>query len=794
MHEKLSHIEEAPIWWHLHNEQLGEGGFGAAKKVDVGGIEYIWKVFKADLVAANPDAALNEINALENIRDNTSTVHIVKYYEAKKRGENLCLRFELCSGGSLRRSLRQLSPEQAQRFSLHLFIGVAALHGIDLIHRDLKPDNLVLSGHDLDAADLKIIDFGFARLQEGTRCYTLCGSERYQDPMMNRMPSTQYPPKAADLYAIGMMLKEDLFKMENIGPVSDKLRKAVDVAVGNLLTEDVKERWTIEDLMASDLTKMCEEQTERMESTTTEVCHPGTFVMMENAAAFSAVSVSCHINALAVADGHGLKLVDLSDGVPVFAVRASSAVRCVAVLSSKEVIFADRVGVWYACADSEQRARPLQLVERVEGVTHISTTDGGRWVAYTTPVETRIAKVHRDGKGIFLTHFTFVNGVSPCIVENSEKGLVKGFIDSIGELDVSTHKATAKLAQGNQALKTAFQRQIYEALVRRNLREVSVKGDLKRYRQWPRDTVARGIPSNATLILSCSGRHVAIYDPKQEKVRVIKYSRESNSLDSILEVPRVSSITSMSFSSGASGLETSCEGYFMVTCKNWMMSYYAYVYSLKEGAGKTYVKRIQLSSSKDVAFFAPPGDGSNKDDQPPVVTVLEMDKKGMNLVSGGEKIPNILQDKLNIVPEHRDSGLSAEKYGCMQWVSGELVCNGSASYPAVLGNTGYELLVVPCDPTKPRICLHHKDFTWKCSGLSATLYHGHNMKMTSVFKVSDTDADLASLLEFEDTAVSSKDKEIEAGLSAALLNPSLAHLRPMLDLLQVEAGSYPSRV
>ena len=50
----------------------------------------------------------------------------------------------------------------------------------NLIHRDLKPQNLLLTSNEASSAQLKIADFGFARhLATAAMAETLCGSPLY---------------------------------------------------------------------------------------------------------------------------------------------------------------------------------------------------------------------------------------------------------------------------------------------------------------------------------------------------------------------------------------------------------------------------------------------------------------------------------------------------------------------------------------------------------------------------------------------------------------------------------------
>ena len=81
------------------------------------------------------------------------------------------------------------------------------------VHRDLKPQNILLSHRDKDNPrvqdiTLKIADFGFARfLSDGVMAGTLCGSPMYMAPEVIR--SLQYDGKA-DLWSIGTIMYQCL--------------------------------------------------------------------------------------------------------------------------------------------------------------------------------------------------------------------------------------------------------------------------------------------------------------------------------------------------------------------------------------------------------------------------------------------------------------------------------------------------------------------------------------------------------------------------------------------------------
>ncbi|KAG2380891.1 Serine/threonine-protein kinase [Vigna angularis] len=113
---------------------------------------------------------------------------------------------EYCKGGDLSLYIQRHGrvPEAtAKHFMLQLAAGLLVLRDNNLIHRDLKPQNLLLSQND-EKAVLKIADFGFARsLQPRGLAETLCGSPLYMAPEI--MQLQKYDAKA-DLWSVGAIL------------------------------------------------------------------------------------------------------------------------------------------------------------------------------------------------------------------------------------------------------------------------------------------------------------------------------------------------------------------------------------------------------------------------------------------------------------------------------------------------------------------------------------------------------------------------------------------------------------
>ncbi len=116
---------------------------------------------------------------------------------------------ELCEGGSLSDALDdaggRLSPETLVPMLAAIAGGLASLHARGVIHRDVKPHNILLC-----PSGAKLADFGLARAQDTTRLTapgTGAGTLAYLAP---ELLAGEEPGPAADVYALGVVAFQGL--------------------------------------------------------------------------------------------------------------------------------------------------------------------------------------------------------------------------------------------------------------------------------------------------------------------------------------------------------------------------------------------------------------------------------------------------------------------------------------------------------------------------------------------------------------------------------------------------------
>ena len=131
--------------------------------------------------------------------------NIVRIYNAGHDQGYHYIVMELCEGTTLKRYIRRygrLSVRETVDFSKQMARGIQAAHAIGLVHRDIKPQNILVS----DSGKLKVADFGIARAASGdTMSQNMMGSVHYLSPEQAR---GGYADQRSDIYSLGITMYE----------------------------------------------------------------------------------------------------------------------------------------------------------------------------------------------------------------------------------------------------------------------------------------------------------------------------------------------------------------------------------------------------------------------------------------------------------------------------------------------------------------------------------------------------------------------------------------------------------
>lgn len=219
--------------------QLGKGGFGRVFKAR----QKLENKYYAVKIVTSREKALREVRALADFNH----ANIVRYYTAWEedtayRPESsetisdsgsgsgtgfLYIQMELCEGDTLRfwinkrNSSNERFPERraaAAQISRQVLTAVEYIHSKGLIHRDLKPLNIMFSSD----GGVKVGDFGLVTAAENDNDDQLLertkrtGTRNYMSP--EQADQTCYDRKV-DIYALGLIYFELIY---NIGTVHEK--------------------------------------------------------------------------------------------------------------------------------------------------------------------------------------------------------------------------------------------------------------------------------------------------------------------------------------------------------------------------------------------------------------------------------------------------------------------------------------------------------------------------------------------------------------------------------------------
>ncbi|XP_015888950.3 serine/threonine-protein kinase ATG1a [Ziziphus jujuba] len=190
---------------YILGRTIGSGSFAVVRRARHRqlGIEVaIKEIDKRQLSTKVSENLLKEISILSTINH----PNIIRLFEAIQTPDKIYIVLEYCEGGDLAAYIHRhgkVSEDVARHFMRQLAAGLEVLQEKHLIHRDLKPQNLLLSTNEL-TPQLKIGDFGFARsLMPQGLADTLCGSPLYMAPEI--IKNQKYDAKA-DLWSVGAIL------------------------------------------------------------------------------------------------------------------------------------------------------------------------------------------------------------------------------------------------------------------------------------------------------------------------------------------------------------------------------------------------------------------------------------------------------------------------------------------------------------------------------------------------------------------------------------------------------------
>ncbi len=191
--------------------RLGEGAMGTVYKAHDPLLDRLVAIKTVNLNLPREDLAEYEARFYQEARAAGGLSHpnIVVIHDIGKTDQVAFMAMEYLEGRELRTILSQrgsLPVEDAVRIGAQVAEGLAYAHGRGVIHRDVKPTNIMV-GRDGHA---KITDFGIARMRTSelkTMTGMILGSPRYMSP---EQVSGKRADHRSDIFALGVVLYEML--------------------------------------------------------------------------------------------------------------------------------------------------------------------------------------------------------------------------------------------------------------------------------------------------------------------------------------------------------------------------------------------------------------------------------------------------------------------------------------------------------------------------------------------------------------------------------------------------------
>jgi eukaryotic-like serine/threonine-protein kinase len=209
---KLNHYEILSL--------LGTGGMGEVYLARDARLERkVALKILPDAVAADPDR-ISRLAREARAASGLNHPNIITIYDIDQSGTTSFIAAEFIEGSTLRERLRArpISPAEATHIAVQVAAALAAAHAHGIVHRDVKPENLIIRGDGI----VKVLDFGLAKLTDRdsldavdgealTRAHletaagVVTGTAAYMSPEQAR---GQQVDARTDIFSLGVVLYE----------------------------------------------------------------------------------------------------------------------------------------------------------------------------------------------------------------------------------------------------------------------------------------------------------------------------------------------------------------------------------------------------------------------------------------------------------------------------------------------------------------------------------------------------------------------------------------------------------
>ena len=246
---------------------LGKGAFGEVYLTTKRGSDQKYATKMIDRESIEKSEAMkylkNEIIILQNLKH----PNIVKFEDIKKTKKHFYIVMEFCNGGELSEALEKYQQKNGKPFSeeivqylmRQIIDAFKYIHGLKIIHRDIKLENILLNFENEEdkknlnmmKATVKIIDFGFAcKISKSGLQYSMVGSPINMDPIILKKLNSGRKARQlgydlkADIWSLGticyqMLIGQSAFDAEDMDELVSKIENGTYTVPTNLSREVV---------------------------------------------------------------------------------------------------------------------------------------------------------------------------------------------------------------------------------------------------------------------------------------------------------------------------------------------------------------------------------------------------------------------------------------------------------------------------------------------------------------------------------------------------------------------------
>lgn len=255
-------------------EQIGSGGMSVVYKAKCHKLNRLVaiKVLKEEF--CSDDIFVSKFKMEAQAAAGLTHANIVNVYDVIDDGNYHCIVMELVEGITLKNYIMQhrtLDAQESIAIAIKVAEGIGAAHEQHIVHRDIKPQNILISHY----GDVKVADFGIARAVSGqTQNSAAVGSVHYISPEQAR---GGYSDERSDIYSFGITLFEML-----TGQVPFSGNNTVAIALAHLESELPRPSSVNPSIMKSlenIILKCTEKKPEYRYQSTTELVHDLTLAL-----------------------------------------------------------------------------------------------------------------------------------------------------------------------------------------------------------------------------------------------------------------------------------------------------------------------------------------------------------------------------------------------------------------------------------------------------------------------------------------------------------------------------------